>query len=575
MAILGEKGNFMSYYFICFCQISFARKDGGSMKKLLPILLIFWMVFPINALQQGDSVVFVVDCSGSMTGNDPNGQVKDGIVQMLTALPSQTQVGLVAYQGDLLLDIPLTSIDALSQALSANPLEYGGYSNAGLAMERAVSYLPEGEGHLVLICDGEILLPSETATSHGESQFQEALEQGYGLHTFALGQWEEDSFLLDLCQKEEGSFYQVEDNLLSLWYEFCQEEQVSPWTPSHQVETKGEEQGFSWTLPCDSLEELSLFLQSSTEILDFIPHNQEVSWETGRYFHRITFHQVEGDSFDFTLHTQGVSQLTLSYQGSLTLVPVVEYIFLEESLIQAEISFFTEEGTLLLAEPDFEQVELWVNGESFLLQEGKITVPLVENSPVELIFSFEQSPISLEAPSIWLFPQTKVWEEEQEVILWTPVFIAIATLLLAKRIIFCRKPKENKTKGKKQADTVSRKKVKKQKYNYVGRIWLELSQGREDFPQKEYALARVPNHRPISLEELLGICYEEIQLDATDKIIFSPWKDKMIQVRHESKATLLYEHTILHKNQGHCLPVGGRLEIRLEGGSELVIIYDL
>ncbi len=528
----------------------------------------------------------MIDLSGSMSSNDAQGQVLDGVTQVISSLPSQYQVAVIGFHQDLVVDIPLTSLASrynltyLTDAIST--MNYQGYSNAGLGLYTAAQYIQEG--HVIFISDGELILPTQEGTEASKNLFREATllleEKEIPVHTIALGQWSEPSFMA-LVGELSGDFYPVTENYHEIWTKILQEQ--VPLSLSHEVFL--EEQAFSWNLPSSQVDSWHLLLQSQEKISQFTWDYPHSSGKVGEYFAVVDLPQVHSQSFPFFIETESPSQLSLSLWGELTAIPMISYeyedVFREDGQSYQRsalglITFETQAGEPLFQD-ELIPSRIWVNGEEISMENGVITYVFDELSPIELTFHMELDPLVIRCDSLWAVPAPApdlILEERNYG--W---MVAISVISLIFGVILGKSResagKSPKNKGKKEKKQNPAPKVKENKYNYVGKLKLELKQGREEFPTREFSLFRVRNHRSITLEEVLGTCYDISPKADTMHIRFSPWKNKNIALHHTFQGTLLYEQSILRKNQTYVIPVGGKIEISLSEHDSLVVIYEL
>ena len=182
-------------------------RTGAKTKFCIFLLcLLLWVIKPIfvNAAEETDlntkAVVFVLDTSGSMQQNDPKGYARDGIAQLIYTLPTNYEVGFVAYNTEISASQPLVENDQREQIMkAAGEVKYRGYSNAGAGLEQAVEFLEESravEKHIVLLSDGEFLCSSEEETDLSRQIYQEATQRAeedkIRIHVIGLGEEMED-----------------------------------------------------------------------------------------------------------------------------------------------------------------------------------------------------------------------------------------------------------------------------------------------------------------------------------------------------------------------------------------------
>ena len=141
------------------------------------------------------AVVFLLDASGSMKTNDPKGYAIDGIAQLIYTLPTNYEVGFVAYNTEICAgQAPLENGEREQIMKLAKGVQYSGYSNAGAGLEQAVEFLAQSsakEKNIVMLSDGEFLMVNEELTKQSRESYQKAMEtakeKGMKIHVIGLG----------------------------------------------------------------------------------------------------------------------------------------------------------------------------------------------------------------------------------------------------------------------------------------------------------------------------------------------------------------------------------------------------
>lgn len=142
---------------------------------------------------QHQEVIFLIDSSQSMVESDPLRLIPETVLEMSAILPRHCSVGIYAYSNEVHKLQPLAGMSGLP-AKSLQAINYAGYTNTGAAMQQAVAaFSTEGEAarSIVIITDGEIMLPSSGETLASVKAFQEAMtacrERGIKVYMLALG----------------------------------------------------------------------------------------------------------------------------------------------------------------------------------------------------------------------------------------------------------------------------------------------------------------------------------------------------------------------------------------------------
>ena len=164
------------------------------------------------------NLVFLVDVSGSMMGDDRLPLVRAGLQLLVRQLRPQDHVALVAYAGAAGLVLPPTSGAEQSTILDAlDRLEAGGSTAGGeglrLAYEVARQHLrPEGNNRVILATDGDFNV-GETSDAAMEQLITEERASGVFLTVLGVGRGNlRDSRMELLADKGNGNYAYL-DNL--------------------------------------------------------------------------------------------------------------------------------------------------------------------------------------------------------------------------------------------------------------------------------------------------------------------------------------------------------------------------
>jgi Ca-activated chloride channel family protein len=164
------------------------------------------------------NLVFLIDVSGSMQGEDRLGLVQAGLRLLVHQLRPQDHVALVAYAGAAGLVLPPTSGAEQSTILDAlDRLEAGGSTAGGeglrLAYEVARQHLrPEGNNRVILASDGDFNV-GETSDAAMEQLITQERASGVFLTVLGVGRGNlRDSRMELLADKGNGNYAYL-DNL--------------------------------------------------------------------------------------------------------------------------------------------------------------------------------------------------------------------------------------------------------------------------------------------------------------------------------------------------------------------------
>ena len=142
---------------------------------------------------QRQEIIFLLDSSQSMQESDPLRLIPETVLQMCAIMPSRYAVGIYTYSDGVKLLQPLAGLSRLPVA-PLQGINYAGYTNTGAAMEKAVeTFSADGEVNrsIVIISDGEIMLPTSEQTLASVKSFQEGMadcrKAGIKVYMLALG----------------------------------------------------------------------------------------------------------------------------------------------------------------------------------------------------------------------------------------------------------------------------------------------------------------------------------------------------------------------------------------------------
>lgn len=142
---------------------------------------------------QRQEIVFLLDSSQSMRESDPLRLIPEAALQMCAIMPSRYAVGIYAYSDTIHLLQPLAGLSRLP-VTPLQGISYAGYTDTGNAMKQAIeAFSKDGEirRSIVIISDGEIMLPTNEQTLASVKSFQEAMadcrKAGIKVYMLALG----------------------------------------------------------------------------------------------------------------------------------------------------------------------------------------------------------------------------------------------------------------------------------------------------------------------------------------------------------------------------------------------------
>ena len=155
--------------------------------KFCLLLLAAWLTALFGGgvpVAHGQAAVFLLDTSQSMQDSDPKRLAPGCVATVGEYLQPGDKLGIITYSTDthVVRDLAPPEPGKMPD-LSAVP--YEGYTNTGAAMQQAVEMLrndTDPKRSIVLLTDGEIMLPSSDSTLHSAQQFSENMERAAQLN---------------------------------------------------------------------------------------------------------------------------------------------------------------------------------------------------------------------------------------------------------------------------------------------------------------------------------------------------------------------------------------------------------
>ena len=160
-------------------------------------------------------VVFLLDTSVSMNGQDRGRFAVDAIRQAVYSLPFNYETALVAYNTGVQKVIPFGS-KRQEWDEQTGTIEYSGYTNAGEALKQAMELFSDEEGisrYVIILSDGEIDMPDRQQREESrilyEEMVMEAVKRGVTIYIIASGsEWNgTQAHIFDGAELTDGSIY--------------------------------------------------------------------------------------------------------------------------------------------------------------------------------------------------------------------------------------------------------------------------------------------------------------------------------------------------------------------------------
>ena len=579
----------------------------------LAFLLSVLVSFPTQASDKEEpgkkAVVFLLDASGSMTGNDPNRYAIDSIAQLIYTLPTNYEVGFAAYNSDVCTLQGFLGNSQRSRIMdAADSVEYKGYSNAGAGLDEAVRMLESAaaeEKDIILLSDGEILMEDEEATLQSQKAYQSAsaraAQDNIKIHVIGLGEEMEDTgnSVFQAAEDTGGSVYYAPQALeIQAAIDSITESRLKIRQMTAAILDAGEStENVDIDMPFAHADTIRVLLTSGSSIqnlkTNFTAENARQT--TGERYSLIEIEKPKGDKLNISFDG------TPGNQVKITLIP--EYQVLSKAEISYEDRVPAQEGALYYereAEIAYtfydvsnESVRLWTEEYfnhsrlSFVTEDGKEEKTLgegrvickedvTENSVKHISFICDAFPanvlyisdveIALEGPPLLPVEEPK----KPPYGLYGMAVLAVLILILILLILLKNSRPRNAYAPKEPYRPAPGKS------SYVGRlnIYISRTQSGYDISPLSYDLFRLPANRVVSIAEILENCGIREIFEGAGGIYLSSGQGRSIILTNQSDCCIIKSGEILMKGKSYQLFAESKVDIAFEDEiSELTFQY--
>lgn len=555
------------------------------------------------------AVVFLLDASGSMTGNDPNRYAIDSIAQLIYTLPTDYEVGFLAYNSDVCTLQGFLGNSQRSRIMdAADTVEYNGYSNAGAGLDEAVGMLETvaaEEKDIILLSDGEILMEEEETTAQSEKAYQKAVaravQNGIRIHVIGLGEEMEDTgnFIFKAAEETGGSAYYSPQALeIQSAIDSITESRLNIRQMTAAIVDVGEStENVDIDMPFTHADTVRVLLTSGSPIknlkTNFTAENARQT--TGERYSLIEIENPKGDRLNISFDG------TPGNQVRITLIP--EYRVLSKAEVSYEDRVPEEEGALSYEREakitytfyasGNESVRLWTEEyfdhsrvsivtedgtEEKTLEEGQVICRenVTEDSVRQVSFLCDKFPanvlsisgveVALEGP-----PLLPVEEPEKPPYgLYGMAVLAVLFLILILLILRKRDRPRNAFSPEEPYRPASGNS------SYVGRlnIYITRTKSGYDISPLAYDLFRLPANRVVSIAEILDNCGIRETFQGAEGIYVSSGQGRSIILTNQSDCCIMKSGEILMKGKSYQLFTESKVDITFEDEiSELMFQY--
>ena len=550
------------------------------------------------------AVVFLLDASGSMKTNDPKGYAIDGIAQLIYTLPTNYEVGFVAYNTEICAgQAPLDNGEREQIMKLAKGVQYSGYSNAGAGLEQAVEFLAQSsakEKNIVMLSDGEFLMVNEELTKQSRESYQKAMEtakeKGMKIHVIGLGKDMENtknSIFQAATYTAGGSYYtpqalEIQSAIDAILNEQLKIKQMT----AAIVDAEGSMEKVSLDLPFSYASKVRILLTSNSAIENL---QTNVKAEGARQIRGERYSLIEVDKPQSNRLEIGFVG-TAGTQVRITLIPEykvtskVEILYQDREPEEKTAVRYDREATIKYTfyDAENENIQLWKEEyfqhgriilregekeEEVALERGQLIShrTVKEERFSEVTFDCSSLPVNvlgtapvevaLEAPP--LLPVKK-----PPYILY--LILAGTIIGITAVLIYGRK--------KPQPEVIpeSDGRPAPGKASYVGKINLYVTRAPSgyDIRPLSYDLFRLPSSKVISLAEVLESCGVKEVFEGAGRIYINSGQGRSIILTNQSDCCIMKSGEILMKQKSYQLFEESKVDITFEDEiSELTFQY--
>ena len=547
------------------------------------------------------AIVFAVDASNSMNGNDRNRFAIDSIAQLIYSLPSNYYVGVVAYNTDVIAAVGMSDSENRDSIMAAaNSVRYIGYTNAGAGLTKAMELLDTidaAEKTVVMLSDGEIIMQDDTATALSSSQFQAAVTQAKEkqvvIHVIGLGADMEnkENTIFSASAETGGSNYhapKAEDIQQAVDSILLDQLHIKK-TTAAIVDADGGTETLDINIPTSNATNARILFISDNPIenlnADFNAGN--VRQVSGAHYTLLELNHPSAEKVHVSFQGNAGSQVKVDVitEYYLTMIPQVVYDDVApneedathyERTAQINVSFYDIENPerQVLTDSVFEGKSLsgTIDGQEWSgsLKSGIVSLPpqsdIAENQTAEIVVAFDnletniivQQPLTVSldgAPELPVLPEPP---DYRPVIIGGIIGILLVALLLVYLVVGHKRRKPRTIPDPPPPEP--------SKYDYTGRLNIYITQTKSgrDIPPLTYNLFRIPGGKVLSLQEILDGCDVSEPMEGADRIYFKAGAGRCLVLSNDSDCTIMQNREILLKGRSYLIGLYSKVDITFE-----------
>lgn len=600
------------------------------------VFILFALVIEISSCMASEKVqfnlknseiVFLFDSSSSMNTQDINKTAIDAVRQAIYSVPTNYQVGFVAYNTGIQTIIPfgedLGQWDGQLEAIT-----YSGYTNAGEGLYQAMTLFSEKEDinrYIIMLTDGEIDMPNsqdkEISRLLYEKMIQEAKEKGIKIYIIAVGnEWNDTKVhIFDGAEQTDGAIYwegqsgDLSEIMKRILYDRINfpknsikiaEAAVIETTDLNESQIKHKLVTIEFPVPKAKHVKIILLSDYAFQEVEAKYYAKSGRVVTGQYFAAVDLTEpdseivtIQFDSFDISnIEAYLVAEYEVKMETQVVYRKMDEYPKEEQNtkdikpnlknIADISIYFIDIKGNILWDSEYYEgkEVSFTVNGVSVIgvIQNGKISYSMpidgIEEAEIVLDISnfSERFEIAQAATILFSPPEDPPFKSELD---YRPIWIILIGLLfiLVSIVAFWIKKNKSMRLYMEQPKTLEKSvQIETKGYTYTGKLNLYIvqTQSEQDIPPQTYRLFGKQS-RKITLNQILNSCGIRFGKIGAEEIFFYPGMDRSLIIMDQSEGcTILRGMEILKKGIGYPIYYNGKLIITFEDGiTEMEVHY--
>ena len=558
------------------------------------------------------AIVFLLDASGSMKTNDPQKYAVDSIAQLIYTLPTDYEVGFVAYNTEICATQPFLGNSQRSRIMeSAQSVSYENYSNAGAGLLQAVEMLQScsaDDKSIVMLSDGEFLMEDGELTEQSYRTYQEAVEKAVQeeitIHVIGLGkdmENTENSIFQAAAQTEGGIYYTPHALDLPSAMESILTEQLGiRQMTAALIDTDGASEQIPLELPFAHANTIRVLLTSDSPIQNVKTNFKADSADqiTGERYSLIEIKNPQSSHLEVSFTGTAGKQVQITLIPEYQVIPKVTVAY-EDRVPSDDAADRYERDAILeytFFDADNESIQLWTEEyfeygriciqtgqitEEKVLEGGRLTcrIPVNEKLVQNIHFDCSELPVNvLSMPDIELeFEEAPLLPVPESVPEPDPPYavygILAATIAGILAVLMFRR---SGTASEAECVSVQDDRPAPGKSSYVGKlnIYITRAPSGYDIEPLSYNLFRLPSTKVISMAEVLESCGIKEIFEGAGRIYLNSGQGRSIVLTNQSDCCIMKSGEILMKQKSYPLYEDAKVDITFEDEvSELTFQY--